>query len=222
MRVFSQAGRTNYYAVNAGERDSYVLAAGAVRGPGSTVYVMKLATNGAFAQATWHANTSLYPPVPSEAAEWVARRRLGYTDEPLVDAQLRFDPSVDASPFFPHWELEFDVDGSPVVAVVEQNVDLGGDTDGDGMSDRSELYAGVNPEDASVQLGVMGTRESISGDSIAIRWPSVGGRFYSIYRGADLTDDLTILQSHIAATPPENTYTDQLSEVTMFYRIEVE
>ncbi|MBN1269834.1 MAG: glucan biosynthesis protein [Kiritimatiellae bacterium] len=77
MGVFDDVHATNFYAVNAGSPEAYVLGAGGVLGPASTVYALKLGTNGAFQQATWNAGASLYPPVSLEAAEWAARRELG-------------------------------------------------------------------------------------------------------------------------------------------------
>ena len=78
MSVFDQAGSTNYYLVNAGGGTSeYVLAAGGVRGPASTLYVLKLAANGAMRQATWVRDGTMYPAVFLDGAKWLAFQDLG-------------------------------------------------------------------------------------------------------------------------------------------------
>ncbi|OQW96594.1 MAG: hypothetical protein BWK77_04210, partial [Verrucomicrobia bacterium A1] len=78
MDAFNHAQATNYYVINPGDTARcYYLAAGELRGPGSTLYVIKLATNGALRQATWDADTALFPPLSLEAAEWAARQAMG-------------------------------------------------------------------------------------------------------------------------------------------------
>jgi len=85
MTLFDQVESTNCYIVNQDDpANEYILAAGGVRGPGSTVYILKLATNGSMQRATWDADESMYPPVLQDAAEWMARQDLtggvGYTE----------------------------------------------------------------------------------------------------------------------------------------------
>jgi hypothetical protein len=96
MEVFDWAGDTNYYAVNQDSPDDlYFLGAGGVRGPASTIYVMKLGTNGAFGQATWEAVPTMYPPVHRDAAEWAARRELGL--DPVTVGNLLANDSFETN-----------------------------------------------------------------------------------------------------------------------------
>ncbi len=146
-----------------------------------------------------------------------------FSEPPLVEASLVYDSSVDISPFLPRWRLVFDDGGTLVTNDVPQAEDLSGDTDSDGMSDGKELYAGCDPDDAeSVFATDAGRANGQPAGNIDIHWPSAEGRYYSVYRSTDLMGDSTLLQSHIEATPPENTYSDVLPSETTFYRVEVE
>ncbi len=97
MELFNTVTLTNYYAVNAtSATGAYVLAAGGRRGPGSTVYVLKLSpTNGAFQQATWDPMPSLYPIMPLEAAVWAAKRHINAS--PVVSDNLLLNNSFETN-----------------------------------------------------------------------------------------------------------------------------
>jgi hypothetical protein len=142
----------------------------------------------------------------------------------LLDADLVYDPQRDKSPFLPRWRLVFDQDGSMVTnEIIPGTVTLSGDQDGDGMSDGAELYAGTDPENGASVLWAMGQRgDTVRAGNVTIAWPSTAGRQYSVYSATDIKDGFIPVASHISATPPENTYTMELSSQRMYFKIEVE
>ena len=78
MALLRAATWTNYYVVNQDNPASaYVLAALGLRGPGSTIAVMKIGLNGAILQTTWRAGGAFYMPVSRDGAIWAARRKHG-------------------------------------------------------------------------------------------------------------------------------------------------
>ncbi len=385
--AFYRAGTTNYYPVNAGIPGAeYVLAAGGERGPGSTVFIMKLdPTNGAFQQATWSVQSSMFPPVSLAAAVWSARRGLPETNtlsalslrnasfetntgeggqavdwisggaveihswsasaggwgmaacgwrgmdyayfyqdyaagqaggdyefsiradkdagfnasvcelklewftaagDPLgaaasnvyaqltpgfktvtvrgsaptgtgrvrctvwiggiqasgaalkmdeaalaqrvlgpslIDAQLVYDPDHDVSPFLPRWRLRFSSGGQTVIREVSQNLDLSGDSDGDGLSDARELYLGSDPTNRASAF-VIDAMNHINDGGLkgVLSWPSVAGKYYSVYRANGLAAGFQRIWTHLPATPPVNTVTNALPTATTYFRVEVE
>ncbi|MFH0879938.1 MAG: hypothetical protein V2A34_09515, partial [Lentisphaerota bacterium] len=141
----------------------------------------------------------------------------------LVDADLVYDPAVDVSPFLPRWQLTFDVDGDTEVREIRQSMDLSSDTDGDGMSDLAECYIGSDPSSSSSLLDIDGHWDNqLTPDKVTIVWPSVYSKYYSLYRTTNLNNGFQVLNSHIRATPPLNTYTDDWNNVSGYYRIEME
>ncbi len=379
MSVFDQVGHTNYYLVNAGAGDSeYILAAGGVRGPASTLYVLKLSTHGALQRATWVSESTMYPAVFHDGAKWLAFKDLGlgipaenlllnpgfefvplywacgmaatsypwgarsgswsmsvaswvadhgyfYQDytagqagepytfalwlqrdagfnasaielklewldvvgSPLgevtaevsgsvdevyrlfrVDgtapagtrtvrctlwcggvtgegalkcddailissttrtivevARLVYDPELDSSPFMPRWEFLLSTPSGVVTGHVSQmRTDLDSDSDGDGVSDAQELYAGSSPLDPDSGFFFMGERTAGSGTDVILEWNSVEGRTYSVWRGTNLFSATPFqrIRARIPATPPVNQHAESLPGSAAFYRVEVE
>jgi len=228
MNLFRQCTATNYYVVNpTNAAATYVLAAGGQRGPGTTLFVLKLnATNAALQLATWQPMPSFFPPVPEAAAVWASRRAIGQPQAACVKAELVYDPAVDASPFFPRWQVVLNAGGTTYVTTVNQQYDLNGDEDGDGMSDRMELYTGTDPSDRAsayhLEAGAAGTPQQPDPARVTLSWPSVAGRRYSLHGAADLKSGFQVIESHIPATPPLNVYTSPLPAAAYFYRVEAE
>ncbi|NCC51766.1 MAG: DUF5060 domain-containing protein [Spartobacteria bacterium] len=221
MNAFEQGQVVSYYEVNSNRTDRYFLASGGALGPASTLYVIKLAEDGSLLQATWSDTPLFFEPLPLNAAEWAAKQELSGDEITLVTNALV--STVGGSAFNPVWELTFDVDGSPVNSIVRSDADLSGDTDGDGMSDREELYAGQDPGDAlSVFTIEGGTMELLGENKVVLTWPSSAGKTYTLKRTEDLLQGFEILETSIAATPPNNSYTNTITAVTEYYRVEVE
>ena len=94
------------------------------------------------------------------------------------------------------------------------------DSDQDGSIDRDEFLAGTWPKDALSQLKV-----TAFPDAKVIRWASSKNRSYTINATTSLVSTaFTPVVTNLAATPPENPYTNLPISVesAQFYRIELE
>ncbi|MDD2236544.1 MAG: DUF5060 domain-containing protein [Kiritimatiellae bacterium] len=221
MAAFDAAPVIRCYAVNTNRSDSYYLVAGGERGPRSTRYILKLGPDGALLQATWEMQSQYYEPVALAVADWSARRSLSGESVVLASSERISLPG--GSDFHPVWNLEYEVDGTNVSSMVQQNVDLSGDSDGDGASDGDEWYAGTDPDSGLSVFSVTGGGvQTLSPERLVLTWPSVGGKTYSIYRAERMDAAFTRIACGLSATPCVNTYTDSVFGVSAFYRIEVE
>ena len=90
------------------------------------------------------------------------------------------------------------------------------DTDGDGVWDGEEVPAGTNPNQNGECFRVLSlapmTGSSIlaAGSPYEIRWASVDGKRYSIFRSTNLLQGFQVIRSNLLATPPANTFIDSL------------
>ncbi len=223
MNAFNQGPYVQYYEVNPGTPQAYYLAAGAVRGPASTLFVMKLATNGSFQQTTWSGQSSFYPPVSQDAAVWAARRQIANSNATLVSARMVYPAPQALSPFLPTWEVKLLSGGLTVTARVSQATSLAGDADGDGMSDGQEIYAGFNPDrmDSVFDIDVKSLTGGAAG-KVVVSWLSLTNKTYGIHRTTSLAQPFSPIAQHLAGTPPVNSYTDQPPASAVYYRVTVE
>jgi len=94
------------------------------------------------------------------------------------------------------------------------------DHDHDGMTDADEIEAGTDPTDPSSVFAVLGVDDPTGSGEIAIRWSSVHGKFYDVFRSLDLMSGFSSVTSGIPATAPENVYTDSVNGgQSTFYQI---
>ena len=101
------------------------------------------------------------------------------------------------------------------------NAVAGIDADGDGYSNWQEYLAGTDPNNAASFLRVL--TEPLEEGEVAIRWNSVQGRMYRLWRTDDLNSEFVPVQSNIPATPVLNTYYDNvLTDTPWFYKVELE
>ena len=102
--------------------------------------------------------------------------------------------------------------------------DLSQDTDHDGVPDWAELRAGTNPADPNSVFKASSDIRPAVGGGLVIHWSSVEGKAYSILRTIDITKPFTALATGIAATAPDNEYTDSTATGVgpYFYRISVQ
>ena len=221
MAAFNSAPDVTYYEVNKNLASHYYLAAGGVHGPGSTKYVIKFAPDGSFQQATWSKAAALYPFVPVEAAVWSAQQ--DYSNAVVIATQLVYSASASPSPFLPAWEIVLQQGEETLTQPVGQDDSvLTRDSDGDGMTDAAELYAGVDPTNRLSGFDISSGFAVSEGTKVTITWPSLSGRTYSLYRGTDLTQKFSVVATGIPATVPMNTYTDTPPSSIAYYRVEVE
>ena len=96
------------------------------------------------------------------------------------------------------------------------------DTDGDGARDGDEVMAGTDPLDA----GSVFRSSEITipfANSIVIGWNSIEGKSYSVMKTSDSGFSFHTLTNGIEATPPINTYTNQLEALSsQFFRINLD
>lgn len=97
------------------------------------------------------------------------------------------------------------------------------DADNDKFPDLHEYLAGTDPINSQSYLKVTSPSNSPSGNVI-VKWSSAASRIYILKRSTNLMDGFTGIASNLAATPPENTYTDALATSAVFrsYRIQLQ
>ncbi|HYG34696.1 MAG TPA: hypothetical protein VEC99_07930, partial [Clostridia bacterium] len=94
------------------------------------------------------------------------------------------------------------------------------DFDGDGTSNQAEYLAGTSPvDDTSVFMMALQPASGTSG--MSIRWYSVPGKTYTIYKSTDLKAGFSVFKDNILATPPINEIADDSASGTAFYFIGV-
>ena len=120
-----------------------------------------------------------------------------------------------------------DNDNIPDVAESEwgldptNSIDGTSDIDGDHSSNADEYRAGTALDDATSLLKVEALVEEIGEQGWQVRWSSVAGKSYHVYRTQNLTNGFSIVASDLVATPPENMWMDPLenSPGPYYYRV---
>ncbi len=92
------------------------------------------------------------------------------------------------------------------------------DFDVDGASNLAEYLAGTSPIDPA-SVFVLAVQGSADGAAITLRWHSIPGKIYTIYKTTDLAAGFSVFKDDIAATPPLNTETDLNNGSAAFYII---
>jgi len=106
---------------------------------------------------------------------------------------------------------------------LQWGVAAGDDPDRDGMNNLQEYLAGCDPNDPTSALAFVDAQRKKTGEFV-IRWSSVAGRYYRILRSQNLLAGFVPIAQDVAATPPENRYTDATvsGKGPYFYRVEIE
>ena len=95
------------------------------------------------------------------------------------------------------------------------------DSDGDGMRDIDEFWAGTDPRNAASVFRSL--PPSVGAGGVVVRWSSVAGKLYSIEKAESLSTGFFELVRDIPGTPPVNSYQDVNPPGTkrVFYRVRV-
>ena len=92
------------------------------------------------------------------------------------------------------------------------------DSDLDGPVNSSEFIAGTNPNDSNSFLRLTGVQRSSTNE--VVTWSSATGRVYVLERMGSMTGDTwSVAASGLVARPPQNVYTDVVSQVESYYRV---
>lgn len=76
------------------------------------------------------------------------------------------------------------------------------------------IFVWIQPLTISVEAAV---------DSVVLRWPSLAGKFYTVFGATDLASPFAPLTERLAAAPPTNTFTDVVGQAAgRFYQVRVE
>ena len=152
---------------------------------------------------TWTGQEPLFSgPPPPGLYNWHPNIRLLFAPPPN-------DGDEDGLP--DAWELQF------AETVDEWHGD--DDTDGDGISNRSEFEAGTDPTDALSVLTLDGVEQGENGHCV-LSWNSVSNRRYQIERAPSVDSPFDILASYVPPTPPLNRFGHVVEDAsTGLYRL---
>ncbi len=97
------------------------------------------------------------------------------------------------------------------------------DPDDDGISNEQEFIAGTDPLDGASAFVVDTSMDEVVPDDVVLKWNSVAGRRYAVWRTANLMEPFVCVVVDLLATPPVNVYRDPEASGggPYFYRIEV-
>lgn len=102
------------------------------------------------------------------------------------------------------------------------SADAAGDEDEDGATNHDEFVAGTDPGDPDDAFAIARPVESPGAGSFTVRWSSVDGRQYRVYRTTNLLEAFAPRSSIVTATPPENVFDDAIDGVGQaFYLIAI-
>ena len=176
--------------------------------------------------------TAKLPPSPLEII-YVCEVPGGMSGDALVQTDVQLMRLGSANPqslygmMAPNMlQLDTDGDGLPDwvethTGVYRSPTDTGTDpnnpdTDGDGTLDGDEVRAGTNPNvngDAfriTSLVAATGNYVSAVGQPYEVKWPSVAGKTYSVFRTTNLINGFLVIRSNVLATPPVNTFIDAM------------
>ena len=112
------------------------------------------------------------------------------------------------------------------------NADAEADSDNDGIKNRQEYVAGTYPNDGASHfyiyvsdnfLSIPGQNPVICWPSPSNRWLNVAGKRYAVERATNLMAAFTVAAMDVAATPPENRFTNSWgADTSAFYRVRVQ
>lgn len=82
------------------------------------------------------------------------------------------------------------------------------DSDGDSVTNWQEYVGGSDPTNTASVLALAGHTAM---DLFVLTWSSLSGRLYAVSRTTNLLTGFEPLATHLPATPPQNSYTDNVS-----------
>lgn len=96
------------------------------------------------------------------------------------------------------------------------------DWDKDGLTDRQESFCGTDPKSDASCLRLVSGPPPAGGARLLVQWSSAAGKRYTVLRATNLLGEARwqTVGTGVTATPPANTYTDQVNSAgSFFYKI---
>lgn len=113
------------------------------------------------------------------------------------------------------WEQQI-VDADPDDEILSaEDVRPGDDFDDDGQTNLEESIAGTDPTNPDSVFAISTTISA--GERFVVRWHSVDGKSYNLYRTTNLLNGFSILAADVLATAPLNAYTDTVTSASAHY-----
>jgi hypothetical protein len=101
-----------------------------------------------------------------------------------------------------------------------QEVLPGDDFDRDGLTNYEEFLAGTSPLSAASVFAAVAPAVA-AGSPVTIRWYSIPGKTYTVYKATDLRVGFSILQDNLTASSTLSSFTDANPTNRAFYLIRV-
>lgn len=135
--------------------------------------------------------------------------RLGLSDDPDEDGLNRDQEALlGTNPRSPDSDADGLADGEEALNLSTSPLQT--DSDGDGVGDLEELRAGTSPIQAASVLRVSAYALNPQATRLEVRWPSVAGKSYTVFRSQEVgTGNFHLLTTGVAGTGAQVSFVDE-------------